>query len=184
MSRIGNKAIKIPRGVAVDMDKDNVAIVKGPRGVLSQYINPNIALKTEGDEIVVKRSSNYKQDKALHGLYRSLIQNMVVGVTQGYKKSLELVGLGYKARVQNNILEIHVGYSHVIYFGLPPVISGTVEVAKGRNPIIHIEGNDKQLVGQVAAKIRSLRKPEPYKGKGIRFLGEKVRRKLGKTAGK
>lgn len=184
MSRIGNKTITLPQGVDINISSDRTITVKGPRGTLFQQIDPDIDLKINNQEVTCIRPTNQKRHKALHGLYRSLVQNMIIGVTQGYKKSLELVGLGYKASVENNVLEIHTGYSHFTYFGLPSEVTATTEVVRGKNPIIHIESNDKQLVGQVAAKIKSLRKPEPYKGKGIRFLGEKIRRKLGKTAGK
>lgn len=184
MSRIGNKTITLPKGVDVTISSDHTVTVKGPRGILLQQVDPDIKLQINDQEITCIRPTNQGRHKALHGLYRSLVQNMIIGVTQGYKKSLELVGLGYKASVQNSLLELHTGYSHFTYFELPSEVTATTKVVRGKNPVIHLESNDKQLLGQVAAKIKSLRKPEPYKGKGIRFLGERIRRKLGKTAGK
>ncbi|MFN3758837.1 MAG: 50S ribosomal protein L6 [Algoriphagus aquaeductus] len=184
MSRIGKKPINIPSGVTVDVSAHGTVTVKGPKGTLTQDVNPDIQVKVEGSEIVVARPTESKRHKSLHGLYRSLINNMVIGVSTGYKKDLELVGVGYKASNQGQVLELSLGYSHSIFMALPNEISLKTETPKGKNPLITLEGIDKELIGQVAAKIRSLRKVEPYKGKGVRFVGEQVRRKAGKTAGK
>lgn len=183
MSRIGNKPIVLPAGVTVTVDKATVT-VKGSKGTLTQDIDPDIIVSVEGNEIVVKRPTEQKRHKALHGLYRSLINNMVIGVSTGYKIDLELVGVGYKASAVGQVLELQLGYSHNIFMGIPKEISIASETPKGKNPTVTLNGIDKQLIGQVAAKIRSLRKVEPYKGKGIRFVGEVVRRKAGKTAAK
>jgi len=183
MSRIGNAPISIPAGVTVSVDK-SVVNVKGPKGELFQEIDPDISVKVEDGSVAVVRPTDQKRHKAMHGLYRSLINNMIVGVNEGYKKDLELVGVGYKASVQGQVLELNLGYSHNIYLAVPQEIKVNAETLKGKNPIVTVEGSDKQLVGQVSAKIRSLRKVEPYKGKGIRFVGEIVRRKAGKTAAK
>ncbi|MDN3668344.1 50S ribosomal protein L6 [Echinicola jeungdonensis] len=184
MSRIGKKPINIPAGVTVDVATDNVVTVKGPKGTLSQDVNPDITVKLEDNQVVLARPTESKRHKSLHGLYRALINNMVVGVSEGYKKELELVGVGYKATNQGQVLELSLGYSHNIYFALPQDIAVKAETPKGKNPVVTLEGIDKELIGQVAAKIKSLRKVEPYKGKGIRFVGEQVRRKAGKTAAK
>jgi len=184
MSRIGKKPINIPRGVTVDVTVHVTVTVKGPKGTLVQEVNPDIQVKVEGKDIVLNRPTESKRHKSMHGLYRALINNMVLGVSQGYKKDLELVGVGYKASNQGQVLELSLGYSHSIFMALPEEISLKTETPKGKNPIITLEGIDKELIGQVAAKIRSLRKVEPYKGKGVRFIGESVRRKAGKTAGK
>lgn len=183
MSRVGNKPIPIPEGVTVNIEKNHVS-VKGPKGELNQYVDPDILVNIEDNEIVVKRPTEQKRHKAMHGLYRALINNMVTGVSTGYTIALELVGVGYKVDVRNNILDLTLGYSHHDYFQVPPEITVTAETVKGKNPVITLQGYDKQLIGQVAAKIRSLRKVEPYKGKGIRFAGEQIRRKAGKTAAK
>lgn len=184
MSRIGKKIIDIPQGVTINVD-DNVVTVKGPKGELKQEVDSDITLKLEDGSLQLERPSESKSHKSLHGLYRSLIANMVEGVSNGYKKDLELVGVGFKAAVQGkDVLELSLGYSHQIYFAVPPEISVKAETAKGKAPIVTIEGIDKQLVGQIAAKLKSLRKVEPYKGKGIRFVGEQIRRKAGKTAAK
>ncbi len=183
MSRIGNAPISIPEGVSITVDKSTVS-VKGPKGELSQDINPDIQCKIEDGVVTLERPTEQKRHKSLHGLYRSLINNMVEGVNAGYKKDLELVGVGYKAAVQNNVLELNLGYSHSIYFAVPEDIKVTAVTEKGKNPLVSVEGIDKQLVGQIAAKIKSMRKVEPYKGKGIRFVGEQIRRKAGKTAAK
>ncbi|MFZ9046767.1 MAG: 50S ribosomal protein L6 [Cyclobacteriaceae bacterium] len=183
MSRIGKAPISIPSGVTVTVEKNTVS-VKGPKGELSQEISPDISVKVEDATVTVERPTDQKRHKALHGLYRSLVNNMVLGVSEGYKKELELVGVGYKASVQGKVLELNLGYSHNIYLAVPQEINIAAETQKGKNPIVSIEGSDKQLVGQVSAKIRSLRKVEPYKGKGIRFVGEQIRRKAGKTAAK
>ena len=184
MSRIGNKPIILPEGVNIEISNSNLVTVKGPKGELQQQIDADIHVKLEEGEVNVKRPTVQKRHISLHGLYRSLINNMVVGVHEGYKKELELVGVGYKASVQGNILELALGYSHSIWFAVPEEVSVKAETQKGKNPVVTLEGIDKQLVGQVAAKIKSLRKVEPYKGKGIRFVGEHVRRKAGKTAAK
>jgi large subunit ribosomal protein L6 len=184
MSRIGKKPINIPAGVTVDVSAHGLVTVKGPKGTLTQEVNPDIEVKVEGKEIIVARPTESKRHKSMHGLYRSLINNMVIGVSEGYKKDLELVGVGYKATNQGQVLELSLGYSHNIFFALPQSISLKTETPKGKNPIITLEAIDKELIGQIAAKIKSLRKVEPYKGKGVRFVGEQVRRKAGKTAGK
>lgn len=183
MSRIGKSPIQLPAGVSVTIDK-SVVNVKGPKGQLKQEVHPDIEVTLEGNVVTVARPTDQKRHKAMHGLYRALINNMVLGVSEGYKRDLELVGVGYKASVQGNVLELSLGYSHSIYFAVPDEVKVNAETAKGQNPKVTVEGIDKQLVGQVAAKIRSLRKVEPYKGKGIRFVGELVRRKAGKTASK
>ncbi|MCH7409655.1 50S ribosomal protein L6 [Belliella sp. DSM 111904] len=184
MSRIGKKPINLPAGVTVDVSAHNTVTVKGPKGTLTQDVNPDITVAVEDNQIVVGRPTESKRHKSLHGLYRSLLNNMVIGVSEGYKKDLELVGVGYKASNQGQVLELSLGYSHSIFFALPESIALKTETPKGKNPIISLEGIDKELIGQVAAKIKSLRKVEPYKGKGVRFVGEIVRRKAGKTAGK
>ncbi len=184
MSRIGKKPINIPGGVTVDVTAHGTVTVKGPKGTLVQEVNPDITVKVEGSEIVVTRPTDSKRHKSIHGLYRSLINNMVIGVSEGYKRDLELVGVGFKAANQGQVLELNLGYSHSIFMSLPEEVSVKAETAKGKNPIVSLESIDKELIGQVAAKIRSLRKVEPYKGKGVRFVGEQVRRKAGKTAAK
>ncbi|MFT4833825.1 MAG: large subunit ribosomal protein L6 [Marinoscillum sp.] len=183
MSRIGKAPITIPNGITINVDK-NVVSVKGPKGELKQNIDPDMIVSIEDGVLTVQRPTEQKRHKAMHGLYRSLINNMVTGVTSGYKKQMELVGVGFKAAVQNNILELNLGYSHNIFLTVPSEITVGAETTKGQNPKVTVEGIDKQLVGQVSAKIKSLRKVEPYKGKGIRFIGEQVRRKAGKTAAK
>lgn len=184
MSRIGNKPISLPQGVSVNVAADNVVTVKGSKGALSRAVNPEIKVTVNEDEVKVERPTDQKRHKSLHGLYRSLINNMVVGVSDGYKKELELVGVGYKASVADNVLELNLGYSHNIYLVVPQEVKTTAEMQKGKSPIVRLESTDKQLIGQVAAKIRSLRKVEPYKGKGVLFVGEQIRRKAGKTAAK
>jgi large subunit ribosomal protein L6 len=181
MSRIGNLPIAIPQGVQITMNNGEV-VVKGPKGELKQKIDNAIGIKVENDEVVVSRSTEEKDHKAKHGLYRSLISNMIEGVSNGYKLELELVGVGYRATVKGQLLELALGYSHNIVLGLPKEVSVTAVQEKGQPPIITLESIDKQLVGHVAAKIRSFRKPEPYKGKGIKFKGEHIRRKAGKSA--
>jgi len=183
MSRIGKMPIAIPKDVTITNDK-NIVKVKGPKGELMQQVDQDLNIKVENDEVVLERPTDQKRHKAMHGLYRALINNMVEGVTEGYKKQLELVGVGYRASVQQNILELNLGYSHNIFLGLPDGINATAETAKGKSPVITLESHDKQLIGQVAAKIKSLRPVEPYKGKGVRFVGERIRRKAGKTASK
>ena len=185
MSRVGNNPINIPEGVTYNFDTNTAQVdVKGPKGELSETIDAEFKLEEEDGALMVRRPSEAKRHKALHGLYRSLINNMVVGVSDGYKKQLELRGVGYKATAQGQNLELSLGYSHNIHLGFPPEVKVSAETAKGQNPIVTIEGIDKQLVGQMAAKLKSLRKVEPYKGKGVRFLGEQVRKKAGKQAAK
>ncbi len=183
MSRIGKAPVNIPEGVTVEI-KGSIVSVKGPKGELTQDVGAEISAKVEENQVVVERPTDQKRHKALHGLYRSLINNMVEGVKTGYEKKLELVGVGYKANVQGSVLELNLGYSHSIYLAVPGEVKMKAETVKGKNPIVTLESHDKQLIGQVAAKIRSLRKVEPYKGKGIRFVGEQIRRKAGKTAAK
>ncbi|MFA6260346.1 MAG: 50S ribosomal protein L6 [Bacteroidia bacterium] len=184
MSRIGKAPINLPKGVEIKVSPANVVSIKGPKGELHQQIDQDIKVAVENDHIVVSRPTEQKRHKALHGLYRSLLNNMVFGVTTGYKVRQELVGVGYKAANNGNVLDLILGYSHHVYFEIPKELVVKTEQEKGKNPIITLEGCDKQLIGQVAAKIRSLRKPEPYKGKGIKFEGEVLRRKAGKTASK
>jgi large subunit ribosomal protein L6 len=184
MSRIGKKPITLPTNVTVSVDAGNIVLVKGPKGSLQQKMDPDMKLNLSGTELLVERPSEQKRHKALHGLYRSLINNMVIGVSEGFKVSLEIIGVGYKAAMNNGVLELSLGYSHAIYMVVPSEIKVTAVTEKGKNPTVILEGNDKALLGQVAAKIKSLRKVEPYKGKGIRNVGEVVRRKAGKTAAK
>ena len=181
MSRIGKAPISIPSGVNVTV-KDNTVTVKGPKGELSQDIHPEMEVKVEDGKVTVVRPNEEKETRAQHGLYRSLINNMVVGVSEGYKKQLELVGVGYRATNQGQLLDLALGYSHPIQLMLPKEIKVEAVTDRKSNPIITLESADKQLLGQVCAKIRSLRKPEPYKGKGVRFKGEEIRRKAGKSA--
>lgn len=182
MSRIGKLPIAIPAGVAVTL-KDNVVTVKGPKGELSQYVNPLITVTVEGNEVIVSRSSDEKQERAFHGLYRALINNMVVGVSEGYKAELELVGVGYRVSNTGNVMELALGFTHPIFMVLPAEIKVETKTERNKNPLITLESCDKQLLGAVCAKIRSFRKPEPYKGKGVKFVGEVIRRKSGKSAG-
>jgi len=184
MSRIGKSPVSVPDKVEITTGKDNLVTVKGPKGSLSQQLSPDFKIEIEGNTATVVRPGEDKQSKALHGLYRSLLSNMVKGVTEGYKIDLELVGVGYKATATGNILELSLGYSHGIFLILPQEVAVKAVTDKGKNPIVTLEGTDKQLLGHMASKIRSLRKVEPYKGKGVRFVGEKVRRKAGKTAAK
>ena len=184
MSRIGKAPISIPSGVSISVSSDNLVTVKGPKGELTQQVDSDIIVSEEEGNIIVKRPSEQKRHKALHGLYRSLINNMVKGVTDGYKVEQELVGVGYRATTQGNTLDLVLGFSHHYVFELPKEIKVATTAEKGKNPTIILESIDKQLLGQVAAKIRSLRAPEPYKGKGIKFVGEVLRRKAGKSAAK
>lgn len=184
MSRVGKAPIAIPAGVTVSVSADNEVSVKGPKGTLTQKVDSDITVSQEDGQILVQRPSDQKRHKALHGLYRALINNMVVGVTEGYKVQQELVGVGYRATNTGNTLDLVLGYSHHYVFELPTEIKVTTTSEKGKNPTIILESIDKQLLGQVAAKIRSLRAPEPYKGKGIKFVGEELRRKAGKSASK
>ena len=187
MSRIGKLPISIPAGVTVSV-KDNVVTVKGPKGELTQTVNPAISVTLEDGHVSLKEKENEmiddpKQRHAYHGLYRALVQNKVTGVSTGYKKVLELVGVGYRASNQGNIIEFALGYTHNIFLQLPQEIKVETKTERNKNPLIILESCDKQLLGQVCAKIRSFRKPEPYKGKGIKFVGEEIRRKSGKSAG-
>lgn len=184
MSRIGKKPVVLAKGVTATISATNEFVVKGPKGQLSQSIDRDITIKIEGDQITVERPTDQIRHRALHGLYRSLIANMIVGVTEGFKRELELVGVGYRAAVTGNQIDLALGFSHNIIFELPSEIKASATAEKGQNPRIILESNDKQLLGQVAAKLRSLRKPEPYKGKGVRYSNEIVRRKAGKSAGK
>jgi len=184
MSRVGRAPIDIPQGVTVSVDNSNTVTVKGPKGELSEQLNVDLGVEQEDGVLTVTRPTDQKRHKALHGLSRALVQNMVVGVSEGYTKELELVGVGYRVANTGNFLELTLGYSHPIYFIVPQELALTTAMEKGKNPYIKLEGIDKQLIGQVAAKIRAFRKPEPYKGKGVRFLGEEIRRKAGKTAAK
>jgi len=184
MSRIGKKPIALPSNVTLSVDDQNVVTVKGPKGTLTQTVNRDISVAVEDGNIQVSRPTEQKRHKAMHGLYRSLVNNMVTGVSEGFKLNLEIIGVGYKAAVTNNVLELQLGYSHNVYVAVPTEIKVTAVTEKGQNPKVYLEGSDKQLLGDVAAKIRSLRKVEPYKGKGIRFVGEEVRRKAGKSSSK
>lgn len=184
MSRIGKKPISIPAGVTITVSADNTVTVKGPKGELKQQVDREIKLEVKDNVMHVSRPTDQIRHRSLHGLYRALITNMVKGVTEGFKKNLELIGVGFKASNQGNLLDLSLGYSHNIIFEIPKELKVTTVQEKGQNPTISLEGNDYQLLGQVAAKIRSLRKPEPYKGKGVRYSGEIVRKKAGKAAGK
>lgn len=184
MSRIGKKPVIIPSGVTITVGADNVVAVKGPKGELKETIDRDIKVEVKDGIVNVIRPTDQIRHRAMHGLYRALIGNMVKGVTEGYKKQLELVGVGYKASNQGNLLDLSLGYSHNIIFEIPKELKVTTSQEKGQNPMVNFESIDKQLIGQVCAKIRSLRKPEPYKGKGVKFAGEVLRRKAGKAAGK
>lgn len=183
MSRIGKAPIEIPAGVKIEVAKDNVVTVKGPKGTLTQAVNPEFKIEEADGHLHINRPSDDREHRAQHGLYRALIHNMVVGVSTGYRKELELVGVGYRAAATGQVLELSLGYSHAIYLKLPPEVKVEAKSERNKNPLIILESDDKQLLGQVCAKIRSFRKPEPYKGKGIKFVGEVIRRKSGKTAG-
>jgi large subunit ribosomal protein L6 len=184
MSRIGNAPIQLPDKVEVSVSKSNLVTVKGPKGELKQQIDPDLTVEVQDGVLEVKRPTEQQRHRAMHGLYRSLINNMVIGVTEGFVKELELVGVGYRASNTGQLLELTLGYSHPIMFALPQEVKVSTVTEKGKNPIVRLESIDKQLLGQVAAKIRNFRKPEPYKGKGVRFVGEQIRRKAGKTAAK
>lgn len=183
MSRIGNAPVTIPQGVEVKIDKGTVT-VKGKLGELTQELSEGITAAQEEGQVVVSRASESKDLKAKHGLYRSLINNMIIGVSEGYKTQQELVGVGYRAKVVGSTLELSLGFSHNIVFQLPEEVKATAEQTKGQPPIVTFTSHDKQLIGMVASKLRSLRKPEPYKGKGIKYVGESLRRKAGKSAAK
>ena len=184
MSRIGKKPVTLVKGVTATVSPTNEFVVKGPKGELRQDIDRDIKIVIEGDQITIERPTDQIRHRALHGLYRSLIANMITGVTDGFKRELELVGVGYRAAVAGQQIDLALGFSHNIIFELPKEIKASAIAEKGQNPRIILESNDKQLLGQVAAKLRSLRKPEPYKGKGVRYSNEIVRRKAGKSAGK
>lgn len=184
MSRIGKAPISLPKGVEVTISNKNLVTVKGPKGTLVQAVDPDLSVKQEDGTITVDRPSDAKPHRAKHGLYRALIANMVKGVSEGFVIEQELVGVGYRATAKGQQLQLALGFSHQVTFELPAEIKVSAAQEKGKNPIVRLESADKQLIGQVAAKIRSLRKPEPYKGKGVRFVGELVRRKAGKAAGK
>jgi len=183
MSRIGKQIIKIPEKVTI-AESNGIVTIKGPKGELHQKLERGIGIKLEDGILTITRPNDEKNSKALHGLYRTLINNMVLGVSQGYKKEMELVGVGYRATFENNYLELSLGFSHPVVMTFPPEVKVSASQEKGLNPKVYLESHDKQLLGQICAKIRSLRKPEPYKGKGIKFAGEELRRKAGKTASK
>jgi len=184
MSRIGKAPINLPKGVEITISDKNLVTVKGPKGTLYQAVDPDLTVKQDAGIITLERPSDAKPHRAKHGLYRSLIANMVKGVSEGYVIQQELVGVGYRATTKGQLLQLALGFSHTVTIDLPTEIKVTAAQEKGKNPIVRLESADKQLIGQVAAKLRSLRKPEPYKGKGVRFVGENVRRKAGKAAGK
>lgn len=183
MSRIGKKPISLPAGVTVEVLKDNTVCVKGPKGELTQKVDSDITVKVEGAEIRVTRPTDQKRHRALHGLYRSLIHNMVVGVSEGWKVQQELIGVGFKADVDGQVLKLNLGFSHDVYVCMPKQIKVEAQTERRGNPVVTMTSPDRQLLGMVAAKLRSLRQPEPYRGKGIRFVGEEIRRKAGKSAG-
>ncbi|MEL7835293.1 50S ribosomal protein L6 [Fodinibius sp. Rm-B-1B1-1] len=184
MSRIGNQPIELKEDVEFSIDGDNVITLKGEKGSDTLQIDPSINVEKKDGELIVNRTGEQKIDRSLHGLYRSLINNMMVGVSEGYKKELEIIGVGYRASLSNGVLEMQLGFSHPIYFVAPDGVDLEVDTKSRKNPMVIVSGINKELVGQVAAKIRSLRPPEPYKGKGIRYVDEWVRRKAGKSAAK
>jgi large subunit ribosomal protein L6 len=184
MSRIGRKIITVPQGVTVTVGADNVVTVKGVKGELKQNIDRDITVEVKNGEITFNRPTDQIRHRAMHGLYRALIANMIKGVTDGYVRKLELIGVGFKASNQGQVIDLSLGFSHNILFEVPKELKVVTAQEKGQNPIITLEGIDRQLLGQVAAKLRGLRKPEPYKGKGVRYVGEVVRKKAGKAAGK
>lgn len=184
MSRVGKAPIQVPANVQVNVSKGNLVTVKGPKGELMQQIDTDLSIEMEDGVLSVKRPTEQKRHRALHGLYRSLLNNMVQGVSEGFVRELELVGVGYRANATGQLLELTLGYSHPIFFYLPDEVKVATSQEKGKNPIVRLESSDKQLLGQVAAKIRSLRKPEPYKGKGVKYTDEVLRRKAGKSAAK
>jgi len=184
MSRIGSAIIELPSGVTIDMSKSNLVTVKGPKGELKQQIDQDLGMEVKEGEVVITRPTDQKRHRSVHGLYRSLVSNMVTGVSEGYKKEMELVGVGYRASNSGQLLELTLGYSHPIFFAIPEEVKVETLTEKGKNPMVILTSIDKQLIGQIAAKIRAFRKPEPYKGKGIRFKGEEIRTKAGKTAAK
>lgn len=182
MARIGSRPVPFDDDVTVTVDDENVVTVDGPKGELTEQIDPDLTLKVEDGEVIVDRPTDQKRHRSLHGLSRSLIQNMIEGVTDGYRKELKIIGVGYRAQMSNGALELALGYSHPIFFLPPDPVTIEVDTGRGKDDIIVVEGIDKELVGQVAAKIRSMRPPEPYKGKGVRYVDEDVKRKAGKTA--
>jgi large subunit ribosomal protein L6 len=184
MSRIGKKPIALPTGVTISVSNENVVSVKGPKGTLVQSVRPEFKVELEDGQLTVVRPNDEKQNRAYHGLYRALLNNMVFGVANGYQAKMELVGVGYKAVADGQILELNLGYSHSIFFQIPSEVSVSAETLKGKNPVISLACADKQLLGHITSKLRSLRKPEPYKGKGVKFVGEVLRRKAGKSSGK
>ena len=184
MSRIGKAPIQLPEKVEVSISGSNLVTIKGPKGELSQQVDPDLGIEVDNGVLTLSRPTDQKRHATMHGLYRSLLNNMVQGVTEGYKIELELIGVGFRASNTGNLLELQIGYSHPVMFAIPAEVKLTTETKKGSPPKIILESNDKQLIGQIAAKIRSFRKPEPYKGKGIRRVGEYVRRKAGKTVAK
>ena len=184
MSRIGRHPVAIPAGVTVEIAEKNVVTVKGPKGTLVRELPVEMEIKKEGEEVIVTRPNDLKKMKSLHGLTRTLINNMVVGCSEGYKKELELVGVGYRVSNTGQLLDLSLGYTHNIYMQLPKEVKVETKAERNKNPLIILESADKQLLGQICAKIRSFRMPEPYKGKGIKFVGEEIRRKSGKSAGK
>ena len=184
MSRIGKLPIKIPAGVAITLGDDQMVTVKGPKGEMNQQIGQNLKLEVNDGELTIERADESKESRSMHGLYRSLLNNMVIGVSEGFRKELELVGVGYRVSNNGQILELSLGFTHSIFLQLPEEVKVETKMERNKNPLILLESCDKQLLGQVCAKIRSFRKPEPYKGKGVRFVGEEVRRKSGKTASK
>lgn len=184
MSRIGKAPIEIPAGVEISVSKGNLVTVKGKKGTLTQQVDADLSIEIENGVLTVKRPTEQQRHRAMHGLYRSLINNMVEGVSTGFTKELEVIGVGYRAANTGQLLDLTLGYSHPVMFYVPDEVKVEAVMEKGKNPIVKLESHDKQLLGQVAARIRAFRKPEPYKGKGIRFVGEEIRRKAGKTAGK
>ena len=184
MSRIGKLPITLPAGVNVTVGENNLITLKGPKGELQQQIKPNMKVSVDNGVLTVERPNDEKENRAMHGLYRSLLNNMAIGVSEGFRKELELVGVGYRVSNNGQVLELSLGYTHSIFLQLPDEIKAETKMERNKNPLIILESCDKQLLGQVCAKIRSFRKPEPYKGKGIKFVGEQLRRKSGKTAGK
>ena len=184
MSRIGKLPIELPAGVTINVSNENLVTVKGPLGTLFQKVDSDMEIAVEASQLLVKRPTDQKRHRAMHGLYRSLLNNMVVGVSKGYEVKLELVGVGYRADAQNQVLDLVLGFSHHTYLQIPSEVQVSAVTDKRANPIITLKSADKQLIGHVAAKIRSFRAPEPYKGKGVKFVGEKLRRKAGKSASK
>ena len=184
MSRIGKLPITLPANVTMTVGEENVITLKGPKGELKQQVSSNMKVVANDGVLTIERPNDEKENRALHGLYRSLLNNMVIGVSEGFRKELELVGVGYRVTNNGQVLELSLGYTHTIFLELPPEVKVETKMERNKNPLIILESFDKQLLGQVCAKIRSFRKPEPYKGKGIKFVGEQLRRNSGKTAGK